>query len=282
VRVGIVGPGRAGLGLALACRRAGVAVAGVHGRRRKAVPRGLRLSVGGLPPWLDEVDVVLLAVGDDGLPDLVRSLARVPWRRGQVVMHLSGALTHRVLAPLRRAGAAIASWHPLMTVSTDPRRASSHFRGAAFGVEGDASAVRAGARLARLLGGRPVRLPAAGKVRYHAGAVFASNYLVVMLEEAEVLLAAAGMSRRQARAALLPLALASLENVLDAGPAAALTGPVRRGDVATVRRHLAALRGPRRRLYAAVAQAATRLARTAGLPAGPVRQLQRTLREVRS
>lgn len=277
MKVGIVGPGRAGLGLALALRRAGVTVCGVHGRRPKPVPRGVRLSVGDVPPWLADADVVLLAVRDDALAALVRGLARGPWRGGQVALHLSGALTHAVLAPLRRAGVRTASWHPLMTVSADPRRAAAHFRGATFALEGDAAAVRAGTRLARLLGGRPVRVRAAAKTRYHAGAVFASNYVVVMLEEAEMLLAAAGMTRPQARAALLPLALASLENVLDAGPAAALTGPVRRGDVATVRRHLAALRGPRRRLYAAVAEAATRLARTAGLEDGPVRELQRTL-----
>ena len=74
--VGIVGPGRAGLGLALALRRAGVRVLGVHGRRRKPVPRGVRLSVGGLPPWIADADVVLLAVRDDALRGLVRELAR--------------------------------------------------------------------------------------------------------------------------------------------------------------------------------------------------------------
>ncbi len=280
--VGIIGPGRAGLGLALALRRAGVRVLGVHGRRRKPVPHGIRLTTGDAPPWLDEADVVLLAVRDDALPALVRGLARAPWRRGQVALHLSGALTHAVLAPLARRGVRVASWHPLRTVGADPRRAARRFAGATFALEGEAAAVRAGARLARALGGRPVRLRAAAKARYHAGAVFASNYVVVMLETAEALLALAGMSRSQARAALLPLTLASLENVLDDGPAAALTGPVRRGDMATVRRHLAALPGPTRRLYAAVAEAATRLAHEAGLPAASARELQRTLSKARS
>jgi len=280
VTVGIIGPGRAGLGLALALRRGGVRVLGVHGRRRKTVPRGLRLSVGGLPPWLGDVDVVLLAVRDDALPALVRSLARAPWRRGQVVLHLSGALTHRVLAPLRRAGVRVASWHPLMAVSADPRKAALHFRGATFAVEGETAAVRAGERLARALGGRPMRLPAAAKVRYHAGAVFASNYLVVMLAEAEALLVAAGIPRRRAREALLPLALVSLENVWESGPIAALTGPVRRGDEATVRRHLAAL-GPRARaLYAAAGAAAAGLAGEAGLPPATVRRMLTLLRGV--
>jgi len=277
VRVGIVGPGRAGLGLALALRRAGVTVLGVHGRRRKRVPRGVKLSIGGLPPWLAAADVVLLAVRDDTLRDLARALAAARWRRGQVALHLSGALSSAVLAPLARAGARTGAWHPLMTVSADPRRAAGHFRGATFAIEGDAAAVRTGARLARDLGGRPVRLPAAAKVRYHAGAVFASNFVVALLEEAETLLASAGMSRRRARAALLPLALASLENVWAAGPAGALTGPVRRGDVATVRRHLRALRGEQRALYAAASVSAVRLAQEAGLPATTARRLLTTL-----
>lgn len=256
-------------------------VAGVHGRRRKPVPRGLRLSVGGVPSWLAAADVVLLAVRDDALPALVRSLGRAPWRRAQVVLHLSGALTHRVLAPLRRAGVRVASWHPLMAVSADPQKAAAHFRGATFAIEGDAVAVRAGAALARALGGRPMRLPAAAKVRYHAGAVFASNYLVAMLAEAEALLVAAGIPRRRAREAILPLALVSLENVWEAGPVAALTGPVRRGDAATVRRHLAALGAKTRALYAAAGLAAAELAGEAGLPSADVGRMRALLRSAR-
>lgn len=272
--VGIIGPGRAGLGLALALERAGVRVLGVHGRRRKRVPARIVLSVGGAAPWLEEAGVVFLAVRDELLGACVRELHRSrSVRRGQVVLHLSGAVTAEVLAPLRAAGAAVGSIHPLMTVSADPAHAAAHLRGATFALEGDVRAVRLARAIARRLGGVPIVLTAAVKARYHAGAVFASNYVVALLATAEDLLVGAGIGRRAARAALIPLARASLDNVAAAGPARALTGPIARGDVGTVRRHRRELPADLAALYSVLGRATLRLARTAGLGPGRARAL---------
>jgi predicted short-subunit dehydrogenase-like oxidoreductase (DUF2520 family) len=277
--VGIIGPGRAGLGLALALRRAGVKVLGVHGRRRKKVPRGLPLSVGGAPPWMREARVVLLAVRDDSVAPLVAELVRErAVRRGQVVLHLSGALTADVLRPLRRRGAHIGSMHPLMTVSADPARAARHFHGAAFALEGDAAAVAAARRLARALGGEPVVIRGRDKARYHAGAVFASNYVVAILDAAQRLLVAAGFGERAARRALAPLTAASVANEAVHGPEASLTGPIMRGDAATIRRHLAALDLPTRELYATLGRATLALARRAGLGSAKAREVAAILK----
>jgi predicted short-subunit dehydrogenase-like oxidoreductase (DUF2520 family) len=277
--VGIVGSGRAGLGLALALRRARVRVAGVHGRRERPVPRGVTLTVGAAPPWLRDVRVVLLAVRDDALAPCVNDLARAGGPlRGQVVLHLSGALTHDVLRPLQALGAATGSMHPLMTVSADPVQAARHFRGATFVLEGDLDAVLVADALARRLGGVPVTLAPERKPAYHAGAVFASNYVVTMLAVAARLLAAAGLEPQAAVAALVPLARATLDNVAAAGPAGALTGPVARGDVATVRRHLAALRHQDAELYRAVGRETLRLAREAGLDEEKVERIAELLR----
>ncbi len=275
--VGIVGPGRAGLGLALALKAAGVLVLGVHGRRRKRVPRGVRLSVGDAPPWLPDADVVLLAVRDDALPDAVRRLQSGGVWVGQVVLHLSGAQTAAVLAPLARLGAYTGSLHPLMTVSGDPAAARERFHGATFAIEGDAEALSAAAALARRLGGFPVHVPPSARPRYHAGAVFASNYVVAMLGAAEVLLMAAGFPDAAARRALAPLAAASLASVREAGPVRALTGPIARGDVATLERHLEALPGALRPTYADVGLVALRLAELAGLPPGAAGRVRKTL-----
>ena len=251
---------------------------GVHGRRKKAVPRGLVLSVGGLPPWLGEARVVLLAVRDDSLRPLVDQLRQTgTFRRGQVFLHLSGALTVTVLRRLRAGGATIGSMHPLMTVSADPQRAAGHFRGAAFALEGDPGAVRAGRTLARALGGLPVQIRAGQRARYHAGAVFASNYVVTALDAGQRLLVAAGFTEQAARKALAPLTAASVENEAAYGPAASLTGPIVRGDTATVRRHLAALDPATRALYAALGRATLVLARSAGLSAAAAKRMQRVL-----
>jgi predicted short-subunit dehydrogenase-like oxidoreductase (DUF2520 family) len=277
--VGIIGAGRAGLGLGLALRRARVAVAGVHGRRDREMPAGLRLTLGPVPPWLASVGVIVLAVRDDALGPLVADLVRSAGvRPGHTVLHLSGALTCAVLAPLGEAGAATGSMHPLMTVSREPAEAARHFRGAAFILEGDLEAVGTADALVRRLGGVPLTLAPEAKPLYHAGAVFASNYLVTVLAEALHLLSAAGIAPEAALAALLPLARATLDNVAAAGPAGALTGPIARGDVATVRRHLGALPHRDAELYRAVGRETLRLAREAGLDEAHAAKLEELLR----
>ncbi|MFI5280750.1 MAG: Rossmann-like and DUF2520 domain-containing protein [Gemmatimonadales bacterium] len=263
--------------MALALKRAGFRVLGVHGRRPKSVPRGLSLTVGERPLWLDRADVVLLAVRDDALDPLVRELARGSLRHGQLYLQLSGALTSRVLAPLARRGAKVGSFHPLMTVARDPKQAAAQFRGATFALEGDPAAVRAGRRLARALGGVPVVVRAAARPAYHAGAVFASNFVVAALAAAEDLLVKSGMTRRAARGALAPLARASVESSAAVGPAAALTGPIVRGDALTVRHHLAALDRDTRALYVALGKKTLALARRSGLSAAKARAVGKQL-----
>ena len=280
-RVGIVGAGRAGLGLALALSRARVKVAGVHGRRERPMPAGLRLTLGPVPPWLPDVGIVLLAVRDDALGPLVESLARSgAVGRGHVVLHLSGALSCAVLAPLAEVGAATGSMHPLMTVSQEPARAAKHFRGAAFVLEGALEAVAAADGLVCRLGGVPLTIAPEAKPLYHAGAVFASNYVVTMVAVALRLLESAGLAREAALAALLPLARATLDKVSEAGggPAGALTGPIARGDAATLRRHLSALKHQDAELYRAVGRETLRLAREAGLDEARAAKLEEILR----
>jgi predicted short-subunit dehydrogenase-like oxidoreductase (DUF2520 family) len=265
-RVGIIGAGRAGLGLALALKKARVVVVGVHSRREKPVPAGVTLTAGPMAPWIGAADVVVLAVGDEALGPLVAGLAGAgALRSGQAVLHLSGARTSEALAPLAALGVVVGSMHPLMTVSAEPERAAKHFRGATFAVEGDFEAVRVADGLVRALGGVPVMIAPEAKALYHAGAVFAANYLVTALATAERLLEQAGLPRGTAREALAPLARATLENVAALGPEAALTGPVARGDAETVRRHRAALGAEDRRLYDALARATLALAKTKGL-----------------
>lgn len=276
--VGIIGPGRAGLGLALALKRAGVRVLGVHGRRPKPAPRGVTLTAGGAPPWLPEAGVVFLAVRDDALRPLVAELVEAGGlAHGQVALHLSGALTHDVLEPLGAAGAALGSMHPLMTVSEEPGRAARLFKGACFALEGDLRAVEAADALVRRLGGMPAFIAPEAKAAYHAGAVFASNYMLTCLATAEGLLEDAGMTRETARAALLPIARATVDNVGRQGPEAALTGPIARGDVETIRKHLRAMPPEVAALYEALGRATIAIARRAGLDEGRAATVGRAL-----
>jgi predicted short-subunit dehydrogenase-like oxidoreductase (DUF2520 family) len=254
-------------------------VVGVHGRREKPVPPGIKLTAGGPPPWLGQAGIVVLAVADDALAacvaDLARAAAIVP---GQVVLHLSGALTSEVLAPLGALGARAGSMHPLVAFASEPALAARQFRGATFALEGDLGAVALADAIVRRLGGSPVTLAPELKPLYHAGAVFASNYLVTLVAVAARLLGDAGLAEEEALAALAPLARATLENLEAVGPVAALTGPVARGDIATVRRHLMALERADAELYRAAGRETLRLARQAGLSEEKAARLEELLR----
>ncbi len=278
--VGIVGAGRAGLALALALRRARVAVAGVHARRERPVPAGVKLTVGGTPPWLGRVGVVIVAVADDGLPGCAADLARAgSLGLGQTALHLSGALTHDVLTPLGALGVATGSMHPLAALGPEPLAASRRFRGAAFALEGDLAAVAVADAIVRRLGGVPITLAPELKAVYHAGAVFASNYVVTMVAVAARLLEQAGVAPDAALAGLLALARGTVDDIEARGPAGALTGPTARGDLVTIRHHLAALAHGDAALYRAVARQAVQLARAAGLAEGKAVQMEEMLRQ---
>ena len=269
--VGVIGPGRAGVGLALALTRAGYDVR-LHGRAAKPVPPPLTLSVGPPlgdrpPAWLPQAGVVILAVRDDAIRPLADTLARAAAvRPEQVVLHLSGVQGQEALGPLVSSRAALGSLHPLQTIS-DPERAPERLRGAWAAVEGMPRAVDTAERLAHALGMRPFRIASQAKAMYHAGAVFASNYFVVVEAVAQRLLRHAGLSAAEAWQALRPLVEGTLENLIRHDPVAALTGPVARGDEDTIRRHVAALTGDDATLYRLLGRAALELAQKRGMDA---------------
>ncbi len=261
--VAVIGAGRVGLTLARALVRSGRAVA-VLGRHVDALPEPLEPATPVWEPAIAASDLVLIAVPDDAIGDVARTLARggvigAP----QVVLHTSGLHDRSALAALYSSGAGLGSWHPLQTF---PRRGGEPdaLAGSPAVIEGDERALTAGRELAELLQLRPVvEIAADRKASYHAAAVFASNYLVVLADVAARLTRDAG-GDQVPNALFLPLMRHTLAHLND-GPAAALTGPVSRGDAGTIARHLAALEGPERELYRALAKEALRLARQNGL-----------------
>jgi predicted short-subunit dehydrogenase-like oxidoreductase (DUF2520 family) len=258
----IVGKGRMGSGLAHALEQSGIETTLVGRSRRPADTRAAGL--------------VLIATPDDAIGGVAAELARSgAIGPSQTVLHLSGLLDRLALHALADSGAALGSFHPLQSVA-DPETARERLAGAYAGLEGDERALEAGAWLAATLGMRAVRLPPGGKPSYHAGAVLASNYLVVLASLAERLARAAGVPPADAARLYLPLMHGTVAN-LALGPVDALTGPVRRGDEATVRSHLAVLNSSERRLYRVLGLEALRLARQAGLADSPAAAVERAL-----
>ena len=191
--------------------------------------------------------IVLLAVPDREIEPLARELARnVPrgWR-ARTVIHHAGALGPSALAPLSRRGAAVAVLHPLQVLGSS-RAARAVLAGSRARIEGDARGVRTARRLALDLGLVPVRFPRplgpAGRAAWHAAASLASNDLVALLSLAAETLGATGLGPDEALTVLLPLARGALAHLEAGGIEGALTGPVARGDAATVASQLRTLR----------------------------------------
>lgn len=210
---------------------------------------------------LRPADAIMLAVTDDQIGLVADSLA-LPLA-GTVVFHCSGAKASFELTGPKARGALVASMHPIRSFA-DPAKVAASFQGTYCGIEGDARAMAMLEAALRGTGARPVPIDASAKTVYHAASVFASNYLVTILDCALRAYEAAGIAPEVALELARPLATETLDNVFRLGPRAALSGPIARGDMATVARQQQALDAwhePTGQLYAALVAATTSLAK---------------------
>jgi predicted short-subunit dehydrogenase-like oxidoreductase (DUF2520 family) len=275
-RVTIIGAGRMGQGLGLALKRRGYKIALV-GRTPRDVTPPLMLHQGSRAEATAGAELVLIATPDDAIGQVAAELAAEgAISRDQVVLHLSGLLDRNALLPLEESGAGCGSFHPLQSVA-EAGTAAERLKGAYVGIEGDDRALVAAERLANTLRMIPVRIPAAAKPAYHAGAAFVANYTVALVGVAERLARAAGVPPDIAARIYLPLLGGAVANLNALGPAASLTGAVRRGDEQTIRAHLKALNAEDRTLYRTVSRAAITLAREAGLSEGAAERVEEAL-----
>lgn len=244
--IAIIGAGRLGTSLGRALAANGNTIAALTCRRKAAALKS-RAIIGQGRVLTDnkaaarQAEVIFLCLPDEALPGAAKQLARSRggWA-GKIFFHTSGLLPARVLEPLREKGASIASFHPIQAFpsKTIP---PAHFRSIYFGLEGDKGAVGLAKTLVRRLGGRVLIIPEEAKPFYHAAFSFASNFLVVLLDAAVFLLKKANVSEDKAAGMLLPLLQGTLHNVKELDTASSLTGPLVRGDLASVRTHLEAL-----------------------------------------
>lgn len=195
---------------------------------------------------LSEAGYAVGAVADAGIvfittPDdaIAGAAAKVRWRPDQVAVHCSGAHSTALLEPARAAGAAAGVFHPLQTFPD--RDGARRLAGCYAGIEGDERALPLLEEMARRLKMHPVRVPPGKKALYHVASVLVSNYVVTLAAEAAGLWERMGLGREEAISALAPLMRATVENLETAGPVAALTGPIARGDTGTIQRHIEAL-----------------------------------------
>jgi predicted short-subunit dehydrogenase-like oxidoreductase (DUF2520 family) len=257
----LVGAGSLAKALAPALRRVGYRIEEIISRdrpdsRRRA--RALADKVGARAATLPQASLgagaIWLCVSDRAIAPVARALApRADWR-GRFALHSSGALGSGELQALRDRGAQAASLHPMMTFV---RRSLPSLQGVSFAVEGDRGATALARRIARDLGGQAFSLHPAVKLMYHAWGAFASPLLVMQLALAEQVAAAAKIDRRLRRRIMAPIVRQTVDNYFRLGPAEAFSGPLARGDLKIVRRHLRALKSVpgARAVYTALAKA---------------------------
>jgi predicted short-subunit dehydrogenase-like oxidoreductase (DUF2520 family) len=262
VAVSIVGPGRLGSALAVNLERAGYEIRSLVTRSRRRVSgdttklaRRVGAKIVPLGEKAPDTRVVWITVPDDKIAVVAAKLAAAQEWRGRTVFHSSGALTSNVLSELRAKGAKVASVHPVMTFVG---RSMPTLAGVTFGLEGDTQAVRLAMKVLRDLGGIAVPIKKQNKVLYHAFGTFASPMVIALMAVLEQVGSAAGVKPSRLRNMAGPLLRQTLSNYLEHGATAAFSGPLVRGDVATVRSHLAALqRTPQaREAYVSLARGA--------------------------
>jgi predicted short-subunit dehydrogenase-like oxidoreductase (DUF2520 family) len=240
--VSIVGPGNLGTALALTLPRAAYAVKLLVVRHKQAHVKALARKIGAQLADLGKqpltTDVVWITVPDDAIASVARLLAPSQDWKGRTVFHSSGALTSDELAPLGAKGARVASVHPMMTFvrGTIPEMA-----GISFAVEGDAAAVRIAKSMVEDLGGRSFVIKKQNKVLYHVFGSFASPMVIALMASLEEVALAAGIRQSEIKHVMGPLLSQTVRNYLKQDTASAFSGPLVRGDVATVRKHLVEL-----------------------------------------
>ncbi|MBE0415579.1 MAG: DUF2520 domain-containing protein [Dehalococcoidia bacterium] len=242
IDIGFIGAGTVGTALAVRLSGKGYPVVAVSSRT-KASARRLAEAVSGCricddgQAVADIAHLVFITTPDDVIAPVVQGLH---WHPGQSVVHCSGADSTDILEPARGCGAHVGGFHPLQTFAS-VAHAIENIPGSTFAIEAEEPLLSTLKEMASALEGSWVRLSAGDKVLYHAAAVVACNYFVTLVKLATDLWQSFGVPPEQATKAFLPLLHGTLKNIDNVGIPGCLTGPIARGDLGTIKKHILAL-----------------------------------------
>ena len=241
LKLGFIGAGRAGTGLATVFARAGrdvVAVASRSIASAQALVKRVRGARACAPQEVaDRADLVFLTVPDDAIEPVASGIR---WRAGSACVHCSGAADLDALKKAAADGALTGGFHPLHMFG-EPGESPDALAGCAIALAGPDALLKKLERLARSLGAKPLRLPEGGRALYHAAANFSGAFVIALVQETIALWKKLGIADADALTALLPLLRGTVDNVERLGAAGGLGSAVARGDLGTLRRHLDAL-----------------------------------------
>ncbi|WP_018126312.1 Rossmann-like and DUF2520 domain-containing protein [Balneola vulgaris] len=231
-RITIIGLGNVGLTLNKALPKAGYSIHGLYSRNKGAHPN----VIDRLPRTSEELgDILFITVSDSALKDVVDELSQRDLNfEGVTVLHCSGNENSELLQPFKDVGASVGAFHPMKAIL----KGQDSFEDVYFDIEGDTLAVKRMYELAKKLKAHAFEIPSSAKSLIHAASVMASNYVVTLLNASSEMAELSGVSKDEIEKALLSLTRSSLKNMLDKGIEHSLTGPIARGDLSTIEKHL--------------------------------------------
>jgi predicted short-subunit dehydrogenase-like oxidoreductase (DUF2520 family) len=242
LKIGFIGAGTVGTALAARLAGRGYPVVAVSSRSRASAQKLAQVAGGRVfdsnQAVADSTELVFITTPDGAIAAVA---AQVKWHPSQSVVHCSGADSVDILEPAREAGARVGAFHPLQTFAS-PQQAMENIPGSTFTLEAEEPLLGILKDMAAALDGQWVELKAKDKVLYHAAAVFACNYMVTLTKLATDLWQTFGVPPPQATKALVPLLRGTLHNIETIGIPNCLTGPIARGDIGTINKHLDALK----------------------------------------
>lgn len=242
LKLGFIGAGTVGTAMAIRLSQKGYPVIAVCDLNSAAAKRLVEAVKGcqvraKAQDVADAADFVFITTADDFIPQVA---AEVKWRPGQIVSHCSGAASTDVLEPARKLGARVGCMHPLQTFASIAQ-AVENLPGSTFALEAEEPMLGVLKEMAAALQGNWLELTAEDKALYHASACIACNYFYTLVKIAADLWQNFGKSSDEATQAMLPMLRGALNNLDNVGLPKALTGPIARGDLMTIRKHLSAL-----------------------------------------
>ncbi|MEN6347900.1 MAG: Rossmann-like and DUF2520 domain-containing protein [Syntrophomonas sp.] len=241
-RIGIIGAGVVGTAVGVVLKEKGYEITGVTDIKSESTKELVDRIGCTFCPSPQEVsrsaELLFITTSDTAIQDVVDLLANSrAFCAGQIIIHMSGAQSSEILDRAKEFGAGVLSVHPLQSFASLDR-AIENLPGSVFSIEGDAEVYDDAVRIVEAFAGEYFFIDRKAKPLYHAGACAVSNYLVTVVNLGIKLLEAAGIPRDMAAKALLPLINGTVRNIEKVGIPQALTGPISRGDLGTVKRHL--------------------------------------------
>ncbi|NLB17738.1 MAG: DUF2520 domain-containing protein [Syntrophomonadaceae bacterium] len=241
-KIGIVGAGVVGTAVGVILATKGYEITGVYDIIPESTGR-LAAKVGArecttLRQVGENAEILFITTTDSAIATVAEGLAKEGgFRKGQVIVHMSGALTSEMLEPAKAFGALTVSIHPMQSFASE-EIAISNLAGSVFSIEGDIESHQVASQLVKDLDGKFFVIDKKVKPLYHAGACVVSNYLVTVIDVGLQLMESIGIPRAQALPAIIPLVNGTVKNIEKIGIPMALTGPIARGDMSTVLKHL--------------------------------------------